>query len=102
MKRHDMLALHVCARQALLQLGARPDMKYRGQSPEEYAQRKQRRWGGYEDVLKAFEDMRSEKSLGCLWGMAISTTGMLTANFKCAEHWAEKYTAKLSFIQSTD
>lgn len=40
---------------ALLQLGARPDVKYRGQTPEEYAQRKNQRWGGYEEVLSIFE-----------------------------------------------
>eukprot|EP00435_Cladocopium_sp_Y103_P055119 s204_g18.t1 len=40
---------------ALLQLGARRDVKYRGFTPEEYAQKKHHRWGGYEDVLKIFQ-----------------------------------------------
>lgn len=40
---------------ALLQLGARRDVKYRGYTPEEYAQQKHHRWGGYEDVLKIFQ-----------------------------------------------
>mmetsp|Transcript_2794 Transcript_2794/g.5765 ORF Transcript_2794/g.5765 Transcript_2794/m.5765 type:complete len:187 (+) Transcript_2794:58-618(+) len=55
--------LHTAVRQkkpavvkALLLLGARRDLKYRGYTPEEYAERRQRRWGGYDDVLKVFEE----------------------------------------------
>lgn len=53
--------------QALLQLGARPDVKYRGQTPEEYAQRKNQRWGGYEEVLSIFEVVIPKTRLGLFW-----------------------------------
>eukprot|EP00490_Sorites_sp_Unknown_P019386 CAMPEP_0114670186 /NCGR_PEP_ID=MMETSP0191-20121206/39196_1 /TAXON_ID=126664 /ORGANISM="Sorites sp." /LENGTH=178 /DNA_ID=CAMNT_0001927357 /DNA_START=30 /DNA_END=566 /DNA_ORIENTATION=+ len=55
--------LHVAVKQrkatmvkALLLLGARRDVKYRGYTPEEYAQKQHHRWGGYEDILKAFQE----------------------------------------------
>ena len=54
--------LHVAVHQkkpaivkALLLLGARRDVKYRGYTPEEYAQHKHLRWGGYDDVLQIFQ-----------------------------------------------
>ncbi|CAK9094859.1 unnamed protein product [Durusdinium trenchii] len=65
--------LHVAVRQkkaavvrALLLLGAWRDAKSRrGETPEELAVRCQRRWGGYEDIVKVFEEdkLRSQQSV---------------------------------------
>ena len=61
--------LHVAVRQkkaavvrALLLLGAWREVKSRrGETPEELAVRCQHRWGGYEDILKAFEEDERRK-----------------------------------------
>eukprot|EP00913_Durusdinium_trenchii_P008300 g7797.t1 len=65
---HTCYPLHVAVHQknaavikALLLLGARSDLKYRGYTPEEYAQRKHRRWGGYDDVLKVLDETARPK-----------------------------------------
>ena len=54
MSRRSLYFLLLPLPKALLLLGARPDVKYRGYTPEEYAKRKHRRWGCYDDVLKVF------------------------------------------------
>ena len=58
--------------QALLMLGARCDLKYRGKTPEEYAQHKHRRWGGYDEVLQVFQRWPQKSPLGWIRPFACS------------------------------